>query len=75
MKIVLDVMGGDLAPSAPVLGAIQALKKTRSETQIVLIGNQEVIDKSLDGFTSPMSLLTPLVAVAVFDVVDLKFAN
>ena len=53
MKIVLDVMGGDLAPSAPVLGAIQALKKTRSETQIVLIGNQEVIDKSLDGFTSP----------------------
>ena len=53
MKIVLDVMGGDLAPSAPVLGAIQALKKTHSETQIVLIGNQEVIDKSLDGFTSP----------------------
>ena len=53
MKIVLDVMGGDLSPSAPVLGAIQALKKTRSETQIVLIGNQEVIDKSLDGFTSP----------------------
>ena len=27
MKIVLDVMGGDLSPSAPVLGAIQALKK------------------------------------------------
>lgn len=53
MKIVLDVMGGDLSPSAPVQGAIQALKKTRSETQIVLIGNQEVIDKSLDGFTSP----------------------
>lgn len=53
MKIVLDVMGGDLSPSAPVLGAIQALKRTRSETQIVLIGNQEVIDKSLDGFTSP----------------------
>ena len=53
MKIVLDVMGGDLPPSAPVQGAIQALKKTRSETQIVLIGNQEVIDKSLDGFTSP----------------------
>ena len=53
MKIVLDVMGGDLSPSAPVLGAIQALKKTHSETQIVLIGNQEVIDKSLDGFTSP----------------------
>ena len=53
MKIVLDVMGGDLSPSAPVQGAIQALKKTRSETQIVLIGNQEVIYKSLDGFTSP----------------------
>ena len=53
MKIVLDVMGGDLSPSAPVQGAIQALKKTHSETQIVLIGNQEVIYKSLDGFTSP----------------------
>ena len=57
MKIVLDVMGGDLSPSAPVQGAIQALKKTRSETQIVLIGNQEVIDKSLDGFTSPNLLI------------------
>ena len=27
MKIVLDAMGGDYAPEAPVLGAVQAAKK------------------------------------------------
>ena len=53
MKIVLDVMGGDLAPQAPIHGAINALEKTNNETKIILIGDQKVIAQHLKGFSSP----------------------
>ena len=43
MKIILDAMGGDLAPEAPVLGAIQAAKDFGA--QIVLVGRgQEILE-------------------------------
>ena len=48
MKIVLDVMGGDRAPQAPIYGAINALEKTNKETKIILIGDQKVIDEHLE---------------------------
>ncbi len=41
MKIILDAMGGDLAPEAPVLGAIQAARDFG--TQITLVGRGEEI--------------------------------
>ncbi len=41
MKIILDAMGGDLAPEAPVLGAIDAAKAFGVE--IVLVGRGEDI--------------------------------
>ena len=41
MKIILDAMGGDNAPQAPVLGAIEAVKKYGS--QITLVGRGEEI--------------------------------
>lgn len=41
MKIILDAMGGDLAPEAPVLGAIEAAKAYH--TQITLVGRGEEI--------------------------------
>ena len=41
MKIILDAMGGDLAPEAPVLGAIQAAKDFGA--QITLVGRGEEI--------------------------------
>ena len=43
MKIILDAMGGDHAPEAPVLGAIQAAKDYHA--QITLVGRgQEILD-------------------------------
>lgn len=43
MKIILDAMGGDHAPEAPVLGAIAAAKDYN--TQITLVGRgQEILD-------------------------------
>lgn len=41
MKIIIDAMGGDLAPEAPVLGAIRAAKDFN--TQITLVGRGEEI--------------------------------
>jgi len=41
MKIILDAMGGDNAPQAPVLGAIEAAKTFGS--QITLVGRGEAI--------------------------------
>ena len=41
MRIILDAMGGDNAPEAPVLGAIQAAKDFG--TQITLVGRGEEI--------------------------------
>ena len=36
MKIILDAMGGDFAPEAPVLGAVDAAKEYGA--QITLVG-------------------------------------
>ena len=41
MKIILDAMGGDFAPEAPVMGAVDAAKAYGA--QIVLVGRGEAI--------------------------------
>ena len=45
MKIILDAMGGDNAPLAPVMGAIQAAKDFGAE--IILVGREEEILQTL----------------------------
>jgi glycerol-3-phosphate acyltransferase PlsX len=40
MKIGLDIMGGDYAPKATVLGAIEARKVLSADHQLVLIGDK-----------------------------------
>ncbi|MGY4538713.1 glycerol-3-phosphate acyltransferase PlsX [Mucilaginibacter sp. UYNi724] len=42
MKIGLDIMGGDYAPKAAVLGAIEAYKVLTAGQKLVLIGDKEV---------------------------------
>ncbi|RYZ95320.1 MAG: phosphate acyltransferase PlsX [Sphingobacteriaceae bacterium] len=42
MKIGLDIMGGDYAPKATVLGAIEACKLLSSDQKLVLIGDKEI---------------------------------
>ena len=47
MKIVLDTLGGDLGYKEHVAGAIEALKLNK-DLSIVLVGNQEDLQKELD---------------------------
>jgi glycerol-3-phosphate acyltransferase PlsX len=42
MKIGLDIMGGDFAPKAAVLGAIEAYKALPGEQKLVLIGDKNI---------------------------------
>jgi len=42
MKIGLDIMGGDFAPRATVLGAIAALPSLAADQKLVLIGDKDV---------------------------------
>jgi glycerol-3-phosphate acyltransferase PlsX len=47
MKIGLDIMGGDFAPQATVLGAIAAYKSLSADQKLVLIGDKELAVKLL----------------------------
>jgi len=46
MKIALDAMGGDYAPSTTVEGAIKALEE-EGELEIILVGDKEDIEQEL----------------------------
>src|SRR3990172_2797549 len=44
MKIGVDIMGGDFAPSATVKGAILAAKTLSNDHKLVLIGDRDKIE-------------------------------
>lgn len=45
MRLIIDAMGGDFAPKAPVLGAVQAIQTYGC--QVILVGPEELIRKTL----------------------------
>lgn len=47
MKLVLDAMGGDLAPLAPVHGAMKAIQSTGNDLKIILVGQEKAIKAHL----------------------------
>ncbi|MBN2350863.1 MAG: phosphate acyltransferase PlsX [Bacteroidales bacterium] len=49
MKIGIDIMGGDFAPKATVLGSILAHNQIESDTTLVLIGDQSKIHEICEG--------------------------
>ena len=59
MKIALDAMGGDLAPQATVQGAMNAMKHTQDELQIILIGNDVQIQYEL-GESIPKGIMNSI---------------
>lgn len=53
MRLVVDAMGGDFAPKAPVEGALLYCKETKGKDHIALVGDQEAVQKELDRHSSP----------------------
>lgn len=46
IRIVVDAMGGDLAPAEPIRGAVEALKE-REDIEITLVGQKEAMAEEL----------------------------
>ena len=44
MIILVDAMGGDNAPDAVITGGVKALDRIEKETEILLIGNKDIIN-------------------------------
>jgi glycerol-3-phosphate acyltransferase PlsX len=57
MRIALDAMGGDHAPAATVEGAVEAIKKIRG-ISVILVGNEAVIIKELKKKGYPASKIS-----------------
>lgn len=51
VKVVVDAMGGDNAPAEPVKAAAAAVEE-RSDIEVILTGNKDVIEKELEKYTS-----------------------
>jgi len=49
MKIAVDVMGGDYAPGEIIAGAVKWTEK--NESQVLLVGNPELINRELDKYS------------------------
>ncbi|MCB0264226.1 MAG: phosphate acyltransferase PlsX [Calditrichia bacterium] len=47
MRIVVDAMGGDLAPKAPVHGAILYDREERGRDQVILVGDKTAIEEEI----------------------------
>ena len=48
MRLALDAMGGDHGPQVAVAGALQALKRSEGELEIVLVGRPDQINAELE---------------------------
>ena len=70
MKIALDAMGGDFAPTSTVTGALEALRKY-PDIEIVLVGDQPRIEKELANLGADSILLKRLSFHHASQVVDM----
>lgn len=68
-KVVLDAMGGDNAPAAPVQGAVDAVNM-RQDIQVILVGQEEVIKEELAKYTYPKESITIVDAPEVIEMAE-----
>ena len=70
IKILVDAMGGDNAPAAPVEGAVKALEADK-EVYLILAGKQEVIEEELKKYTYDKSRIEIMDCRDVIDMNDI----
>lgn len=69
IKVVVDAMGGDNAPEAPVQGAVEALSAS-NEVFIYLVGQKEVLEEELKKYTYPKDRLEIVHASQVIETAE-----
>ena len=52
MKILIDAMGGDNAPQAPIGAAVKAANEL--DVHMVLVGDTEIIENELQNYKYPL---------------------
>ena len=75
-RIALDAMGGDLAPQAPIAGALMALSEIDPQHIIQLVGRSETIEAELDrqlaAHAAPHKVRDRLVIVEAPQVIEMS---
>lgn len=70
VRVVVDAMGGDLAPVEPIKAAVQAVKE-RKDIHVILTGKQDVIEKELAGYPDyPKDRITVIPASEVIETAE-----
>lgn len=68
-RVALDAMGGDNAPGEIVKGAVEAVKE-RKEIEVILVGDQNTIQKELDQYSYPQDQVRVVHASEVIETAE-----
>lgn len=68
-RVVLDAMGGDLAPAEPVKGAVDAVKN-RDDIRVILVGQEDVVREELAKYTYPAERIQVVHAEEVIETAE-----
>lgn len=69
VRVVVDAMGGDHAPAAPVQGAVEAANE-RNDVYIFLAGKADAISAELEKYTYPKDRIEILPATEVIETAE-----
>jgi len=69
VRIAMDAMGGDNAPSQPVKAAVTALERT-DRAQIFLVGREEVLKKELEQYSYDKDRLILVPATEIIEMAE-----
>mgnify|MGYP000592364598 CR=1 FL=1 len=69
MKIIVDAMGGDLAPIEIIKGSIDAVNEL--STNIILVGNEDIIKEELKKYTYPKDKVEILKADDIYQMMKI----
>ena len=69
IRVAVDAMGGDYAPTEAVKGAVAAVKE-KENVEVLLVGKQEVIEKELSACSYPRERIRVVNASQVIETGD-----
>lgn len=68
-RVVLDAMGGDNAPQAPIQAAVDAIR-TRTDIKVILTGQEEVVREELSKYEYPKEQIELVDAPEVIEMAE-----
>lgn len=69
IRVVVDAMGGDNAPEAPVQGAVEAVKE-RKDVKVFLVGQEDVVRAELSKYEYPSDQIEVVHAEEVIEMAE-----